>query len=77
MSTWATTGLDSIVIEDTSNEKDGFSALATNFADGTTKEIILIAKGKTIKAENNWFGSVKNIKSPSDNLKPLINLNFG
>lgn len=53
--TWAPTNSQSIILHTNNSEKSGFTALATIGLDGQKYPLILIAKGKTIAVESNWF----------------------
>lgn len=54
--TWAPKGSDNIKISTASNEKDGFTALATIRFDGTKLPIIFVGKGTTHQCERSQFG---------------------
>ena len=53
--TWAPTGSDNVIVQTNDNEKAGFTSLATISLDGDKFPLVHIAKGKTKRAEKNWF----------------------
>lgn len=53
--TLAQTGSDSVTINSDFDEKANFTCLATIDANGGKYNLVLIAKGKTERAEGNWF----------------------
>lgn len=61
--TWAPTNSQSIILHTYNSEKSGFTALATIGLDGQKYPLILIAKGKTIAVESNWFGSDRSLNA--------------
>jgi len=63
--TWAPYGADDIIINRDSNEKAGFTTLATISLGGQKFPLIHIAKGKTKRVENSWFGPGKSISTQS------------
>jgi len=52
--TWARCGSDSIIIDGDTNEKAGFTTVATISYDNKKLPLIHVAKGKTEKVEENW-----------------------
>lgn len=54
--TWAPKGSDNIKISTATNEKDGFTALATISLDGNKLPLLFVAKGTTHQCEKSQFG---------------------
>lgn len=63
--TWAKTRSTDVNLNTKSNDKEGFTFLATISYDGTAYPLILIAKGTTQLCEKHWFGPNHHINSSS------------
>ena len=70
--TWAPCNSDNIIISPKENEKKGFTVLASIRKDGQKLPLLLIARGKTLVAERNWFGEGHHILEPNTS-EPVSN----
>lgn len=70
--TWAPTGSEGVTVYTPTDEKSGFTTLATIDLTGKKYPLSLIAKGKTEQVEASWFGGGRNIMQPGEK-EPLIN----
>ena len=71
--TWDKTGSKNVYVNSDSNEKEGFTLLATICLDGTKFSLELLLKGTTQRCERSWFGDHHHIGDNQSNVEEVDN----